>query len=327
MKNFRRIILRKIFNSLLTIFIVIMLNFVLFRMMPGDPLKFMVPPNPKFTDEYLLGLVEEYGLNDPIYEQFVTYLGGVLTLDFGSSFIYKNTLAMDHVLEYMKWTLVLVGLSSLIMIVVGMSIGVISAWKRGGLFDTGSLAFSLFFYAMPTFWLAMMMIIIFAVTWPVFPPGNALEIGETFHFTLDSVIDLLKHLVLPATTLTLESVGAFSLMMRGSLMDVMTEDYINTAKAKGLTDMAVLKDHAVPNAMLPMVALIAISIAYIVGGAFQVEYVFNYPGVGWATIDAVMREDWPVLQAAFFLIAVAVVIANLIADVVMIYLDPRVDLG
>ena len=327
MSSFRRIFLRKVLNSLFTIFLVIILNFVLFRMMPGDPLKFMVPPNPKFTEEYLQGLSDEYGLNDPLLDQFITYMQGVLTLDFGYSFIYKNTLAMDHILEYMKWTLVLVGVSSAIMIAVGMLIGVISAWKRGSLFDTGSLAFSLFFYAMPTFWLAMMMIILLAVTWPIFPPGNALDIGETFHFTLDSIIDMLWHLVLPAATLTLVNIGAFSLLMRGSLMDIMTEDYINTARAKGLTEKAVLRDHAVPNAMLPMIALIAITIAYIVGGAFQVEYVFNYPGVGWATIDAVMREDWPVLQAAFFLIAVAVVIANLIADVLMIYLDPRVELG
>lgn len=326
MRNFRRAILRKTVNSLITIFLVIILNFILFRMMPGDPLKFMVPPNPKFTDEYLEGLVEQYGLNDPLLEQFFTYMHGVLTLDFGYSFIYKNTLAMDHILEYMKWTIVLVGISSAIMIVVGMLIGVISAWKRGSLFDTGSLAFSLFFYAMPTFWLAMMMIILFAQTWPILPAGGALEIGETFHFTYDSFVDLLRHLVLPAATLTLVNIGAFSLLMRGSLIDVMTEDYINTARAKGLPEKAVLMNHAVPNAMLPMVALIAITIAYIVGGAFQVEYVFNYPGVGWATIDAVEREDWPVLQAAFFLIAVAVVVANLIADVVMIYLDPRVEL-
>jgi peptide/nickel transport system permease protein len=327
MKNFRRIVLRKVLNSLITIFLVIVINFALFRMMPGDPLKFMVPSNPKFPTEYLEGLVEDYGLNDPMYEQFITYIKSVVTLDFGLSFYYKNTLAMDHVLDYMTWTLVLVGTSSIFMILIGMLIGIVAAWKRGGSFDTGSLAFSLFFYAMPTFWLAMMMIVLFSTAWPLFPSQRALEYGETFHFTIASFIDLLDHLVLPAATLTLVNLAAFSLLMRGSLSDVMTEDYINTARAKGLSEVAVLKDHAVPNAMLPMVALIAITIAYIVGGAFQVEYVFQYPGVGWATIDAVMREDWPVLQAAFFLIAIAVVIANLLADVAMIYLDPRVELG
>ncbi len=327
MKNFRRIILRRVLNSLITLFLVIIINFALFRMMPGDPLKYMVPPNPKFTEEYLLGLVEEYGLNDPMIEQFADYLKGVVTLDFGSSFIYKNTLAMDHVLEYMTWTLLLLGVSSIFMISIGMLIGILSAWKRGSSFDTGSLAFSLFFYAMPTFWLAMMMIIMFAKTWVGLPPNNALEYGETFSWSLYSIMDLLEHLVLPAITLTLVNIAAFSLLMRGSLTDVMTEEYVNTARAKGLSEGAVLKDHAVPNAMLPMVALIAITIAYIVGGAFQVEYVFNYPGVGWATIDAVMREDWPVLQAAFFLIAVAVIIANFLADIAMVYLDPRVELS
>jgi len=327
MKNFRRIVLRKILNSLVTIFLVIIINFALFRMMPGDPLKFMVPSNPKFSEEYLEGLVDDYGLNDPILEQFITYIKGVVTLDFGSSFIYKNTLAMDHVLDYMTWTLVLVGVSSIFMITIGMLVGIVAAWKRGSGFDTGSLAFSLFFYAMPTFWLAMMMVILFAKVLPLFPSHRALEVGDTFQFTFASFIDLVDHLVLPAATLTLVNIAAFSLLMRGSLSDVMTEDYINTARAKGLSETAVLKDHAVPNAMLPMIALIAITIAYIVGGAFQVEYVFEYPGVGWATIDAVMREDWPVLQAAFFLIAVAVIVANLLADVAMVYLDPRVELG
>jgi peptide/nickel transport system permease protein len=326
MSNLRRKILRKVLNSLVTLMLVIIINFMLFRMMPGDPIKFMVPPNPKFTDEYLNQLAENYGLNDPPLEQFVTYVKGVFTLDFGNSFIYKNTLAMDHVLDYMKWTIVLVGVSSIFMIIIGMLIGVISAWKRGGMFDTGSLVFSLFFYAMPTFWLALMMIILFSKTWEIFPPSRALDVGTTFELTLGSLIDLVDHLVLPAATLTLVNIAAFSLLMRGSLSDVLTEEYIQTARAKGLSERNVLKDHAVPNALLPMVALIAITIAYIVGGAFQVEFVFNYPGVGWATIDAVMREDWPVLQAAFFLIALAVIVANLLADLLMTYLDPRVEL-
>jgi len=327
MKNFRRIVLRKILNSLITIILVVIINFALFRMMPGDPTKFMVPSNPKIPAEYIEGLVEDYGLDKPMYEQFIIYLKGIPNLDFGTSFSYKNTLAMDHVLDYMTWTLILVGISSILMITIGMLIGIVAAWKRGSGFDTGSLAFSLFFYAMPTFWLAMIMVILFAIEWPLFPPSGALEPGETFHWTLASFTGLIHHSVLPAATLTLVNIAAFSLLIRGSLSDVMTEDYINTARAKGLSETAVLKDHAVPNAMLPMVALIAITIAYIVGGAFQVEYVFQYPGVGWATIEAVNNQDWPVLQAAFFLIAVSVIFANLLADVAMVYLYPRVELG
>ena len=327
MKHGTRVLLRKIVNSIITLFLVIIINFILFRMMPGDPVNFMVPNDPRIPAEYKLELIEEYGLRDPMIEQFFTYLQDVLTLDFGYSFIYRNTLAMDHVLEYMKWTLLLTGTSSILMIVIGMFIGIYAAWKRGRPFDTGSLAFSLFFYAMPTFWLAMMFIVIFSVKLDLFPPDSAWDYGETLRFDLHSILDVLHHLALPAMTLTLVSIGAFSLIMRGSLIDVMTEEYITTAKAKGMRDSDVLRYHAVPNAMLPMIALIAIDIAYIVGGAFQVEYVFNYPGIGWATIEAVYDKDYPVLQAAFFLIAVAVIVANLIADILLVYMDPRVKMG
>jgi peptide/nickel transport system permease protein len=326
MRNFRRILLRRFISLFVTFLLVICLNFILFRMMPGDPLHFMVPADPQIPDEYKKMLIERYDLDDPMSEQFITYIKGVFTLDFGESFEHKMP-AMDYILEYLPWTLLLVGIASFFMIVIGMLIGIVAAWRRGGLFDSASLAFSLFFYAMPTFWLAMIMVMIFAVTWDIFPAYGALELGDEFEFTLASVKDLLYHLVLPVTCLVLVYIATFSLVMRGALSDVMTEDYITTARAKGLPEKAVLKDHAVPNAMLPMLILIALTVAYIVGGAFMVEYVFEYPGVGWATIDAVYEEDWPVLQAAFFLIAVAVIVANFVSDVVMLYLDPRVELS
>ena len=327
MRSGRRAIARKIVNSLVTLMLVIVVNFFLFRMMPGDPIGIIVPSDPRIPSEYKEQLVEEYGLNDPLLEQFVTYIECTIALDFGDSFYYRNTPAIDIVFDYLVWTLVLVGVSSIFMIVFGMLIGIYSAWKRGGPFDTGSLSFSLFFYAMPTFWLAMMLVAIFAKELAIFPADGALSYGETFEFTLSSIGDLLYHLALPAITLTLVSIASFSIIMRGSLIDVMTEEYIITAKAKGLSDSKVLKSHALPNAMLPMVSLIAMSIAFIVGGAFQTEYVFNYPGIGWVTIEAVTEMDWPVLQAAFFVIAVAVIFANLVADILLVYLDPRVKLG
>ncbi|UCE45438.1 MAG: ABC transporter permease [Methanobacteriota archaeon] len=327
MKRGTRALARKILNSFITLMLVIVINFLLFRMMPGNPVNFVVPNDPKIPEEFKLELIEKYGLDDPLHEQFVTYIVDVFTLDFGDSFVYRNTPAMDLVLENMRWTLVLTGTSSILMIIIGMTIGVYAAWKRGGLFDTSSLSFSLFFYAMPTFWLGMMFIVLFAKMWDLFPADSAWNFKEPLEYSLNSLFDVLHHLVLPAATLTLVSIGAFVLIMRGSLMDVMTEEYITTAKAKGLTDSQVLRHHAVPNAMLPMVALIAIDIAYIVGGAFQVEYVFSYPGIGWATIEAVYIKDYPILQAAFFLIAVAVIIANLVADILLVYMDPRVKLG
>lgn len=293
-------------------------------MMPGDPINFMISNNPKFGDELKERLIDEFDLDDPLHVQFVTYIKSCLTLNYGNSFIERNTPAMDIVMDHMKWTLILTGTSSILMIVVGMAIGILGAANRGGRFDTSSLVFSLFFYAMPTFWLSMMFVAVFAVHLDWFPSSRAMSIGATLDWSWESISDLLLHLALPATSLTLVSIAAFSIIMRGALTDVMTEEYIVTARAKGLSKMKVLRNHAVPNAMLPMVSLIAISLAFIVGGAFQTEYVFSYPGIGWRTIVATYEMDYPVLQAAFFVITLTVIIANFIADILLMYLDPRI---
>ena len=319
-----KFILKSLTNSLITVLLVIILNFVLFRMMPGDPINFMISNNPRLGDELKERLIDDFDLNAPSYVQFITYIKSCLTLNFGNSFIERNTPAMDIVMEHMKWTLILTGISSILMIGIGMVIGVIGAAKRGGRFDTSTLTFSLVFYAMPTFWLAMMLVALFSkyVAW--FPASRAITIGATLDFSWEAISDALYHLVLPAASLTLVSIAAFVLIMRGALTDVMTEDYIITARAKGLPKSKVLMNHAVPNAMLPMVSLIAITIAFIVGGAFQTEWVFSYPGIGWRTITATYEMDYPVLQAAFFIITLAVIVANFIADILLMYLDPRI---
>ncbi|MDH3365668.1 MAG: ABC transporter permease [Thermoplasmata archaeon] len=324
MNRTAKFILKSVANSLITIILVILLNFVLFRMMPGDPINFMISNNPKFGDELKERLIDDFDLNAPLHVQFITYIKSCLTLNFGNSFIERNTPAMDIVMDNMKWTLILTGTSSVLMIVIGMAIGIIGAAKRGGKFDSSTLTFSLFFYAMPTFWLAMMLIAIFAKYLEWFPASRAMTIGATLGTSWGAISDLLYHLVLPAASLTLVSIAAFVLIMRGALTDVMTEEYITTARAKGLSKSKVLKNHAVPNAMLPMVSLIAISLAFIVGGAFQTEWVFSYPGIGWKTITATYDMDYPVLQAAFFIITLAVIVANFIADILLMYLDPRI---
>ena len=319
-------IARKGLNSFITILLVAIMNFFLFRVIPGNPL-LNLRSNTRVSDEYKTEFIKEFGLDQPIYVQFIRYIENVFTLDFGNAITQPLTPAMDIILANLKWTLILTGTSSIFMVVIGMSIGVLSAWKRGSTFDTGSLAFSLFFYAMPTFWFAMMLIAIFATELQWFPTDAALEYGSTLQFSYESISDMLRHLVLPATSLTVGSIAAFSVIMRGSLMDVMTEEYITTARAKGLSETQVLRKHAVPNAMLPMVALIAIDLAFVVGGAFQTEVVFNYPGIGWLTVQATWLQDYPLLEGCFFLIALVVVLANFVADVLLVYMDPRVKMG
>ncbi len=327
MKPMTRMILRKGMNSLITLILVIILNFALFRLMPGNPVNVMVPPDPRIPGEYKQHLMDEYGLNDPMYVQFATYFKDALLLDFGDSFADPGTPAMKIVLENLRWTLVLAGTSSVLMISIGMAIGIMSARKRGGLFDYGSLSFTLFFYAMPTFWFSMMLIAVFSTGLGLFPNSGAMDFGTRPQWTSGSFVDLLSHLVLPAASLTVGAIGEFALIMRSSLIDVLTEDYITTARAKGLKDRDVMRHHAMPNAMLPMVALIAMTMAFVVGGVFQTEMVFSYPGVGYLTIQATYELNYPVLQAAFFLIAIAMIAANFIADFLLVMMDPRISVG
>lgn len=323
MPNARLAILRKGTNSAITLVLVAILNFFMFRVIPGDPLM-RLRDNPRLSDEFREKMIEQFGLDQPIYVQFIEYMKNIFVLDFGNSFGQPLTPALDIILGNLKYTMILTGTSSVLMIVIGMSIGIVAAWKRGSKFDTGSMAFSLFFYAMPTFWFAMMLIVVFATELRWFPSNSAMSYGMELELTFESISDLLYHLVLPAISLTVGSIAAFSLIMRGSLVDVMTEEYITTARAKGLSERQVLRDHAVPNAMLPMVALIAIDLAFVVGGAFQTEVVFDYPGIGWLTVEATFEKDYPLLEGAFFIIALVVILANLVADVLLVYLDPRI---
>jgi len=321
MRSYRRVLARKILNAVITIFIVLTLNFVLFHVMPGNPIKMMLPQRPNIDPAYVDMMIKKFGLDQPLYVQFVVYLKNVFSLEFGDSFRTK-TPVIDLVLGDLTWTLILVGTSTFFMILIGMTLGILSAWKRGSWFDTSSLGFSLFFYAMPTFWFSMMLILVFALELQWFPPADELPIGMNLHnFNIWALLD---HLFLPAVSLTVGSIAAFSVIMRSSLVDVMTEDYITTARAKGMSEYKMLKDHAIPNAMLPMVTLIAMDMAFIVGGAFQTEYVFDYKGIGYATVVATGQKDYPYLQAAFLIIAVVVIFANLIADLLLTYLDPRV---
>ena len=327
MRSLRAVVLRKLINAAITILIVLALNFVLFHVMPGNPIKMMIPQKPNLDESYIDHMMEKFGLDEPLYVQFFVYLKNTVTLEFGDSF-RTQTPVKDLVLNDLTWTLILVGTSTFFMILIGMTLGIVAAWKRGSWFDTGSLGFSLFFYAMPTFWFSMILILIFALEFPVFPPSGELPIGMALTpFKISTLLPLLYHLFLPAVSLTVGSIAAFSVVMRSSLVDIMTEDYITTARAKGMSEYKMLREHALPNAMLPMVTLIAMDLAFIVGGAFQTEYDFDYEGIGYATIIATEQSDYPYLQAAFLIIAVVVIFANLIADLMLAYLDPRVKMN
>jgi peptide/nickel transport system permease protein len=324
----RDFILRKIVYLLITLFAIITFNFFLFRILPGDPARVFTKG---LSEELAYEIREKFHLNDPWYTQFYYYLGQVFTGDFGitASFLPGTSIG-DILWPRLVNTVILVGIGTVLAIYLGVMLGKYAAWRRGKATDTIGMTFALTFYSMPTFLFALVLLMVFAGTgW--FPLRGAMGelpfIGrvDPYEMTLwERIISRGYHLILPVIAFTLEIMAEFAIIMRNSLTDVLTEDYITTARAKGVPNSLVLKDHAMKNALLPVVTVMAISIGWVLGGTIMVEIVFSYEGLGKLTWDAVGARDYPLLQALFLIMAVAVLAANLVADIVYTYLDPRV---
>jgi peptide/nickel transport system permease protein len=300
--------------------------------MPGSPDLAIIPRDPKYA-AYRGYQIAFFGLDKSPLEQFGIYLQRLFTLDWGVSYFYKKPV-LQILLNDLGWTLLLVGVSTVITIVFGILIGSYAAVRRGKPFDLVSTGLGIFFYGMPIFWLALMLQVTFRRTsplrdlfswWPELPTQGYFS-DQLIPWQWDSlhVTDAFLHLILPAATLALGTLAGISLVMRSSLIDVMTEDFLVTARAKGLSERQVLRGHILPNGLPPMVSLIALDIAFILGGAYQVEYVFNYQGIGFRTIEAINNLDYPLLQFIVVLGGVAVVIANLVSDFILVLLDPRI---
>ncbi|MBU1914460.1 MAG: ABC transporter permease [Thermoplasmatota archaeon] len=332
-KTFRRMFIRKSLNVFITIFGIIILNFVLIHMMPGNPVDNIIPRSPKFDISLKWRLVEKFHLNDTIPEQLGYYVWNTIRLDWGTSYQNQRPVS-ETIISDIRWTMLLVGISTIFTILIGMMVGALAAFRRGSAFDMGSTAVTLFFYGMPVFWLALILQVVFSGGdflgmnwWPKLPPSGYYDTdryGTELKWNIPIILSLAKYLILPSITLAVGTLAGVSLIMRSSLVDTMTEDYIQTARAKGLTDYQVLRRHSLPNGMPPMIALIAMDIAFVIGGAYQVEVVFNYPGIGYRTILSIQELDFPVLQFIVVIGGVAVVLANFVADILLYYIDPRI---
>ena len=314
-------------NAFLTIIMIMMVNFLLFRVMPGDPATLMLPRNP---DQDTIALYEEnvrrMGLDKEPWEQFYIYFVGTFTGDWGDSYI-KKAPVIEVVARALSWTCLLLVWSTILTFVIGVYLGKYAARRRGKAADLGITGFGIFFYGMPVFWFGIVLMVIFSSELGWLPSGGYITPGvQPFPLTLEKIWDLWIHMLLPGGTLVIGAIAGIVLIQRNSLIDVLTEDYIVTAYAKGLSERQVMKKHASPNARLPIVTTIAMDMAFILGGAFQVEYVFSYKGLGYLTIEAIDKKDYPLLQSIFLIGGVAVVIANLIADLILVKLDPRVSI-
>ena len=316
-----RFVTGKVLGSLATLAFVICFNFFLFRVIEGDPVANLFRGR-NLTATQREALTKQFGLDGSTGEQFVRYLEQTAQLNLGRSYA-SNEPVSSEIASKVWPTVALVGLSTLLSTVIGIFIGIAAAWRRRSKTDYVSTTFTMATYAMPDFWLGMLLLSLFAVSLGWFPVGG-LEEATSNATGLAQVADQAKHLFLPCLTLAVAYVGEYALVMRSSLLDTMREDYLVLARAKGMREVMVRNRHAVPNALLPVVTLIAINFGLVLSGAVAVEAIFSWPGLGQATYDAINGPDLPMLQGLFLVFSAAVIVCNLIADLLYAWLDPRV---
>jgi peptide/nickel transport system permease protein len=322
----RQYIARKVVQAFLTLVAILIFNFFLFRVWsPGDPVSFLTRGQGfNISLEERAELIREYGLDKSTWGQFTEYMRDTFTGKLGVSSFYQGESVMAIFLRFLTPTLLLIGISTILSMIIGIWMGIRSGWRRGSVFDRSSMFFSLVLYSMPEFWLGMLLLLLFSTALGWFPVGGRISTNVSELDTFGYVLDVANHLFLPVLTLTLGYLGEFYLLMRSSLLDVLGEDYITTARAKGVLERNVLNRHAVRNALLPTVTLIALSFGYVIGGAITVEVVFSYQGLGLLTYTAIVAKDYWLLQGLFLFFSVAVIVFNLTSDLVYGYLDPRV---
>ena len=314
---------RKAFQALVTLLFVLIVNFLLFRAMPGSAER-ILRRNPHISAEQLEAQRVRWGLNKPVFpDQLVDYLAATAQGDLGFSFEFRGQRVTDVILAKIGPTILLIGIGEVIALVLGLALGAYSGWRRGGPVDYVGTSLALVLYSMPSFWLGMILLIIFSTSLGMFPGNGMITPGITGD-PLTRLADLMGHLILPGVTYAIGYVGQYSLLMRSSVIEVLAEDYVQTARAKGLTEGRILRSHGLPNALLPTVTLVAINLGYIWAGAITVEQVFSWPGLGTLTVSALGSRDYPVLQGIFLLLSFSVIAANFVADIVYSRLDPRV---
>ena len=324
-RSYGRYVFGKLLGALGSLFFVLVVNFFLFRVLPGDPARSLTRGR-VVTEQQLDAFRSQYGLDEPLLQQFLTYLKNIAQGDLGVSIRY-NVPVSELIVDRMWPTIALVGASTILATVIGVYLGMVSAWRRGGRFDRYSTGITLTLYSMPEWWLGLLLIAGLAVgVGPlpgIFPTGGLHSI-DADQASLSGVLDAAWHLTLPVLTLTLAYLAEYSLIMRSSLLDELGEAYLVTARAKGLRDVEVRRRHAVPNALLPTTTLAALNIGFVVSGAITIETIFSIPGLGLLSYEAISIPDYDVLQGTLLLASAAVIAANFVANLIYGVLDPRV---
>lgn len=313
-------VIKRAFFALVTIFVAITLNFFLFRVLPGNAVTDLARV-PHAGPQLRHALTVEFGLDQPKWQQYLLYLKELAHGNLGISYVNQQPVT-SQLLTDLRNTVPMVTAGTLLSIIVGIFTGVLAAWRRGSIADRISTNAAVFAYAFPTQWIGLMLLILLArylpsngMTWPIlFSP-------EPFW---QHLADIVQHMILPALTLFLTAYGSYTLVVRTSVLETLGDDYVLTARAKGLPVRRIVWRHAVRNALLPMVTMIAMDFGYIVGGALLIEVIFSWPGIGLAMENAILNRDYPMLEGGFLILTVSVIALNFLSDLIYFRLDPRI---
>jgi peptide/nickel transport system permease protein len=325
----RSFLIKRFVYTIVLIFFVIVLNWVIFLAIPGLQSGYgsLIASAHKVNAATYDRLNNLYGLNQPIWVRFYDYVKAMLTFQWGVSYVSQQPVATEMIQTgRLVNTLLLLGTSTVLSIIIGILLGVVIARRRGSAMDSFWVTSSLASYSLPTFFLGIIFIMIFAIGLHWFPPGGTFP-QAWFSANPDiwtQIVVRSQYLFLPALTLTLVSFGGFLLLTRATMMEVLSEDYILTARAKGLSERVILLRHAFKNASLPLITASALSVGFILGGAIITETVFNWQGLGFWLYSAILAKDFPVMEAMFYIIALTVILANLVSDILYGIVDPRV---
>lgn len=321
-----RFLTRRFIFYLVALFVAITINFLIPRMLAGDPVQIMFSRfQGRVNPEAMESLYRTFGfVSGPIHEQYILYMSNLLQGNLGTSVAYFPVPVSAVLGTGLAWTLRLVGLATILSFGIGALLGIFAAWRRGRFIDSYILPITSVLSSFPYFWLAMLVLYTFALGLGWFPLGHAAsdDIRQNWGDP-NYVMSVIHHMILPATTIVITSIGGWMLGMRNNMIGVLSEDYITLAQAKGLSDRRVMMTYAARNAILPSLTGFAMSLGFVLGGALLTEIVFAYPGMGYILLTAVNTRDYPLMQGVFLMITIAVLIANMIADVAYVLLDPR----
>ncbi|MDQ3389031.1 MAG: ABC transporter permease [Gemmatimonadota bacterium] len=322
-------LIRRLLGAIPLLLGILTLIFFILHIAPGDPTARLLSPN--VPPEVIEQMRRNLGLDQPLHIQYFKWLSSFMVGDFGHSIVQMRPISM--ILSETLWnTLQLTLIALVVIFVVGMLIGIVQAVRQYSLADNVLTFVALFFYSMPSFWLALMLILVFSLKasqlgwpeWTQFPASQMTSVGYEYLAPGERFLDRLKHLILPATALGIGSAAGVARYMRGSMLEVIHQDFIRTARAKGLSERTVIFKHALRNALIPIITLLGLYLPFLLSGAVLVEVIFAWPGMGRLIVDAIFQRDYPLVMATSFVIAAIVVVGNLISDALYAVVDPRI---